>query len=64
MAEKVLIVEDESSVAQAIAYTLSQEGFEAEIASDGREALDAFDHHADRAHRGSGPRRGPRDGRR
>jgi len=43
MPEKVLIVEDESSVAEAIAYTLSQEGYETEIASDGREALDAFE---------------------
>ncbi len=43
MPEKVLIVEDENSVAQAIAYTLSQEGFDTEIASDGRQALDAFE---------------------
>ncbi|MFW5869077.1 MAG: response regulator [Armatimonadota bacterium] len=43
MPEKILIVEDESSVAEAIAYTLSQEGFETEIASDGREALDMFE---------------------
>ncbi|MFP4248513.1 MAG: response regulator [Armatimonadota bacterium] len=43
MSERILIVEDESSVAEAIAYTLDQEGFETEIASDGREALDAFE---------------------
>ncbi|MEA3399915.1 MAG: response regulator transcription factor [Armatimonadota bacterium] len=43
MAQSILIVEDESSVAEAIAYTLAQEGFETEIAADGREALDAFE---------------------
>ncbi|MGD9496772.1 MAG: winged helix-turn-helix domain-containing protein [Armatimonadota bacterium] len=43
MADKILIVEDESSVADAIAYTLGQEGFETEIAADGREALDRFE---------------------
>ncbi len=43
MPEKILIVEDEGAVAQAIAYTLSQEGFDTEIASDGRRALDAFE---------------------
>ncbi|MGI5819240.1 MAG: response regulator [Armatimonadota bacterium] len=41
--QKILIVEDESSVADAIAYTLDQEGFETQIARDGREALDAFE---------------------
>ena len=43
MPDTILIVEDESSVAEAIAYTLAQEGFETEVASDGREALDAFE---------------------
>lgn len=43
MAERILVVEDESSVAQAVAYTLEQEGFEVVVASDGREALDAFE---------------------
>ncbi|MFO8078873.1 MAG: response regulator transcription factor [Armatimonadota bacterium] len=43
MSERILIVEDESSVAEAIAYTLEQEGFDTEIANDGREALDAFE---------------------
>lgn len=43
MPETILIVEDESSVAEAIAYTLAQEGFETEIATDGREALDMFE---------------------
>jgi two-component system, OmpR family, response regulator RegX3 len=43
MSERILIVEDESSVADAIAYTLNQEGFETDIANDGREALDAYE---------------------
>jgi len=43
MLERILIVEDETPVAEAIAYTLSQEGFETEIAGDGRAALDAFE---------------------
>ncbi len=43
MPETILIVEDENSVAEAIAYTLAQEGFETEVASDGREALDLFE---------------------
>lgn len=43
MAEKILIVEDETGVAEAIAYALEQEGFETAIAGDGQEALDAFE---------------------
>lgn len=43
MPERILIVEDESAVSTAIAYTLSQEGFETEVAADGRSALDAFE---------------------
>ncbi len=43
MPERILIVEDESSVAEAVSYTLEQEGFETQIARDGREALDAFE---------------------
>lgn len=43
MAERILIVEDEGSVAEAIAYTLEEEGFETAVAVDGREALDAFE---------------------
>lgn len=46
MPETILIVEDEGSVAEAIAYTLDQEGFETQIAADGREALDAFEESA------------------
>jgi len=40
MAARILIVEDESSMAQALAYTLGQEGFEVQIAGDGQAALD------------------------
>jgi len=43
MAAQVLIVEDDLSVAQAIAYTLSQEGFETAIAGDGLTALARFE---------------------
>ncbi len=43
MAEKILIVEDEAGVAEAVSYALEQEGFETEIAVDGQEALDVFE---------------------
>jgi two-component system, OmpR family, response regulator RegX3 len=43
MAERILIVEDEASVADGVAYTLEQEGFETAIAADGKTALDQFD---------------------
>ncbi|MFP3903886.1 MAG: response regulator [Armatimonadota bacterium] len=43
MAEKILIVEDEAGVAEAVSYALEQEGFETEIAADGQEALDVFE---------------------
>ena len=43
MAERILLVEDESSVAEAVAYTLQQEGFEVLTAADGRVALDRFE---------------------
>ena len=46
VAERILIVEDESSVAMALSYTLEQEGFEVVVAEDGREALDAFEEKA------------------
>lgn len=42
MAKRVLIVEDERSVADAVAYALKQEGFKVEVAGDGRAALDRF----------------------
>ncbi len=43
MAERILIVEDEASVADGVAYTLEQEGFETSIAADGKAALDQFE---------------------
>lgn len=43
MSERILIVEDEASVAEAVAYTLEREGFEVEIAGDGKAALNAFE---------------------
>ncbi len=43
MAQRVLIVEDDASVAEAIAYTLSQEGFETATAADGQAALEQFE---------------------
>ena len=40
---RVLIVEDEESLADPLAYLLRKEGFEATIASDGPSALAEFD---------------------
>jgi len=42
MAEAILVVEDERSVADAVSYALGREGFEVTIARDGKAALDAF----------------------
>jgi len=39
---KILIVEDETSFSEAIAFLLGKEGFESEIAENGRLALDLF----------------------
>ncbi|MFN4180458.1 MAG: response regulator transcription factor [Armatimonadota bacterium] len=39
MNEKILIVEDELPLAQAIAYSLKREGYQVRIASDGQEGL-------------------------
>lgn len=39
---KILIVEDESSFSEAIAFLLGKEGFESEVAENGRLALDLF----------------------
>jgi DNA-binding response OmpR family regulator len=39
MNEKILIVEDELPLAQAIAYALKREGYQTRIASDGQEGL-------------------------
>lgn len=43
MADTVLVVEDETSVADAVAYALEREGFEVTVARDGRQALEAFE---------------------
>ncbi len=43
VAERILIVEDEASVAEGVAYTLGQEGFEVAVAADGKAALDEFE---------------------
>ncbi len=39
---KILIVEDETSFSEAIAFLLGKEGFESEIAENGRTALELF----------------------
>jgi two-component system response regulator RegX3 len=39
---RILIVEDEASFSEALAFLLSKEGFETAIAETGREALDMF----------------------
>ena len=37
--EKILIIEDEKALAEAVAYNLKKEGFEVHISADGREGL-------------------------
>jgi two-component system phosphate regulon response regulator PhoB len=37
--EKILIIEDEKALADAVAYNLKKEGFEVHISADGREGL-------------------------
>lgn len=44
MSERILVVEDETGVAQAVAYALGQEGFEVTVAADGVAALPAYEH--------------------
>jgi len=39
---KILIVEDEASFSEALAFLLGKEGFECLVAEDGRKALDLF----------------------
>ena len=43
MAEHILIIEDEASLAEAVAYTLGQEGLQVTVAADGHSALAAFE---------------------
>ena len=39
---RVLLIEDEESLAEALVYQLSREGFDVEHSTDGIEALDRF----------------------
>lgn len=41
---KILVVEDETSLSEAISYLLRKEGFEVEIAEDGVSAVSLFEH--------------------
>jgi DNA-binding response OmpR family regulator len=43
MAHRILLVEDEQSVADAVAYALEREGFSVTVARDGKAALDSFE---------------------
>ncbi len=43
MPARILLVEDESSLADAVTYSLEQEGFTVEAVADGRQALDRFE---------------------
>lgn len=43
MPERILIVEDEATLAEAVAYSLGQEGFETVVANEGQGALDTFE---------------------
>jgi two-component system response regulator RegX3 len=40
---RILIVEDEPSLSEPLSFLLRREGYDTEIAADGREALSAFD---------------------
>ena len=40
---RILIVEDEASFSEALAFLLTKEGFETAIAEDGRQAINMFD---------------------
>ena len=42
---KILVVEDEASFSDALAYLLGREGFEVLIAEDGAKAIEEFDRH-------------------
>lgn len=42
---RILVVEDEESLSEAIAFLLSKEGFEVEIAANGPAAIEKFDLH-------------------
>jgi DNA-binding response OmpR family regulator len=40
MAEKVLVVEDETALRETLAYNLRKEGYEVEDVGDGRQAVE------------------------
>lgn len=40
---RILVVEDEETLAEAISFLLSKEGFDVAVAANGPEAIDAFD---------------------
>ena len=40
MAEKILVVDDEISLQETLAYNLSKEGYTVEVAGDGNQALE------------------------
>lgn len=42
MSEKILIVEDEPTLQETLAYNLEKQGYHIEVASDGKSALDKF----------------------
>lgn len=42
---RLLVVEDEESIADPLAYMLAKEGFEVEVAASGPDALASFDRH-------------------
>ena len=42
MNEKILLVEDEKTLAKALKFNLEKEGFRVEVAFDGEEALNAM----------------------
>jgi two-component system response regulator RegX3 len=41
-AQRILVVEDEESLADSVRYNLEREGFKVDVATDGRRALDRF----------------------
>ena len=42
---RVLVVEDEESFSDALSYMLRKEGYEVTVATNGPDALEAFDRH-------------------
>ncbi len=43
---RILIVEDEASFSEALAYTLQKEGYDVTVAEDGVAAVEVFDQEA------------------